>query len=84
LYKKSILVIYITGLVILILSGCQAPPRPIKLPPSGGGYTPRVTKQDILESGGSCGGNFCTDTNGRHWDCGGGGYCSRVKLNPNN
>lgn len=77
---KSILIL---TLIVFALSGCQAKPRPVKTPaPAHGGYTPRVTMDDIVAGGGECapviGGYLCTDSGGRKWQCsGGGGYCTR-------
>lgn len=42
-------------------------------------YQPRVMRTDIVQGGGKCAGNLCT-INGTTWNCGGGGYCSRIYL----
>ena len=42
-------------------------------------YIARVTRMDIIEGGGRCAGNLCT-IGSTTWNCGGGGYCSRIQF----
>jgi hypothetical protein len=73
---RSVLILMV---ILFSLSGCEARKVVKKPTPGDRVYDPRVTKSDILASGGTCtASGHCTDTAGRQWNCRGGGYCTRI------